>query len=68
MKLMTVNDRIKVLTEMEKLPKSYKLSVLYQDDFEVPIYNIWTFNKILKIQNPEPCIPKFQSKHSGIIT
>jgi predicted transcriptional regulator len=45
MKLMTVNDRIKVLTEMEKFPKPYKLSALYQDDFEIPIYNIWTFNK-----------------------
>ena len=44
MKLMTVNDRIKVLTEMEKFPKPYKLSALYQDDFEIPIYNIWTFN------------------------
>ena len=29
MKLMTVNDRIKVLTEMEKFPKPYKLSALY---------------------------------------
>ena len=45
MKLMTVNDRIKVLKEMEKFPKPYKLSALYQDDFEIPIYNIWTFNK-----------------------
>ena len=41
----TLTDRLKVLPNLENLPKSAKLSALYQDDFEVPIYNIWTFNK-----------------------
>ena len=41
----TLSDRFEVLADLEKLPKSLKLSALYQDDFEIPIYNIWTFNK-----------------------
>lgn len=28
----------KVLVNMEKLPKLLKLSAIYQDDFEIPIY------------------------------
>ena len=41
----TIFDRLKVCSDLEKLPKSNKLSALYQDDFEIPIYNIWAFNK-----------------------
>jgi hypothetical protein len=42
MKLMTVNDRIKVLTEMEKFPKPYKLSALY-DGGSLVIFTISEF-------------------------
>ena len=39
------DDRLKELQLLENFPKVVKLSALYQDDFEIPIYNIWTFNK-----------------------
>ena len=45
MKQQTLSDRLKLLPNLENFPKSVKLSALYQDDFEIPIYNIWTFNK-----------------------
>ena len=33
-----ITRRMEELCNLEKLPKSTKLSALYQDDFEVPIY------------------------------
>ena len=35
----TIVSRLKELSDLEKLPKSIKLSALYQDDFKIPIYN-----------------------------
>ena len=34
----TVDNRLEVLVNMEKLPKLLKLSALYEDDFEIPIF------------------------------
>ena len=34
----TLSDRFEVLADLEKLPNSPKLSALYQDEFEIPIF------------------------------
>jgi len=41
-----VSDRMKVLRNLEALPKSVKLSALYQDaDWSVPTTNVWNYAK-----------------------
>ena len=47
----TIADRLKVLPNLESFPKSVKLSALYQDDFQVPIYNVWAFGKKMLCNN-----------------
>lgn len=41
----TVDDRLKVLADLDTCPKPLKLSALFEDDFTLPIYNVWRFTK-----------------------
>ena len=45
MKQQTLSDRLKLLPNLENFPKSVKLSALYEDEFEIPIYQYseWQF-------------------------
>ena len=43
----TVDDHLKVLANIDKCPKSLKLSAQFQDpDFKVPLYNLWSYGKL----------------------
>ena len=56
MKQQTLSDRLKLLPNLENFPKSVKLSALYEDDFKIPIYNVWTFNeKTNEVSHPGNC-------------
>ena len=41
----TIDNRLEVLVNIEKLPKLLKLSATYEDEFEIPIYQYseWQF-------------------------
>jgi len=38
-------DRLKVLPDLDKCPKSVKIAALFEDDFKAPLYNVWRFTK-----------------------
>ena len=43
----TVDDHLKVLANIDKCPKSLKLSAQFQDpDFNPPLYNLWSYGKM----------------------
>ena len=43
----TVDDHLKVLANIDKCPKSLKLSAQFQDpDFQIPLYNLWSYGKM----------------------
>ncbi len=41
----TASREVEDIGNLEALPKSLKLSALYQDDFEPELYDVWTFAK-----------------------
>jgi DNA modification methylase/DNA-binding transcriptional regulator YiaG len=48
----TVDDHLKVLANIDKCPKSLKLSAQFQDpDFNPPLYNLWSYGKLTNETN-----------------
>lgn len=46
----TLADHLKELPNLEKFPKSVKLSALFQDpDFKPPLYDLWSFGKLTNV-------------------
>ena len=41
----TVGNEIEVIGKMETLPKFLKVNAAFNDDFDTPLYNVWTFAK-----------------------
>jgi Predicted transcriptional regulators len=41
----TISERMKECRNLDKCPKSDKLSALFEDDFVPPLYNVWRFSK-----------------------
>ena len=41
----TIDERLKVLADLTRCPKSPKVSALFEDEFTPPLYNVWRFSK-----------------------
>jgi hypothetical protein len=39
----TATDELASMPDLERLPKPAKNAALYSDDFDPPLYNVWTF-------------------------